>query len=72
MRTKTLLSLLALTGSTAALANMAPMQEEPLQNNMANEGIPAPQEPATPEPAPTPTDDGTDSTGSTSDTPEPN
>lgn len=73
MRTKTLLSLLILTGSTAAIANMAPVQEEPLQNSMANEGIPAPAEAPAPEPAPAPTDDGTDAASDSNETsPEPN
>lgn len=51
MRNKTLFGLIALCGSTAALANLPAGQEAPLQNNMTNEGVPAP--------ADTPTDDTT-------------
>ena len=44
MRHKTLFSLLVLCGSTAALAHMAPAQTEPpLQNEMTNQGVPAPE-----------------------------
>ncbi len=42
MRTKTLASLIILCGSTAALANLPAAQESPLQNQMTNEGVPAP------------------------------
>ena len=42
MRTKTLFSLLVLCGSTAALANLPAAQDSPLQNQLANEGVPAP------------------------------
>lgn len=43
MRNKTLFSLIVLTGSTAALANL-PSQDSPLLNNMTNEGVPAPDD----------------------------
>lgn len=50
MRTKTLFSLIALTGSSAALAAMAPPQTDPmLQNNMTNEATPAPEDTTAPE-----------------------
>ncbi|ODP39730.1 hypothetical protein [Sphingomonas turrisvirgatae] len=42
MRTKTLFGLIVLCGSTAALANLPSGQDTPLQNNMTNEGVPAP------------------------------
>lgn len=42
MRTKTLFSLLVLCGSTAALANLPAQQDSPLQNQLENEGVPAP------------------------------
>jgi hypothetical protein len=42
MRTKTLFSLIVLCGSTAALANLPASQNSPLQNDMTNEGVPAP------------------------------
>lgn len=43
MRTRTLLSLLILTGSSAAVANMAVPQQEPMMTNeAANETVPAP------------------------------
>ena len=42
MRTKTLFSLIVLCGSTAALANLPAQQDSPLQNQLANQGVPAP------------------------------
>jgi hypothetical protein len=44
MRTKTLFSLIVLCGSTAALANLPMGQNSPLQNDMINEGVPAPDD----------------------------
>jgi hypothetical protein len=44
MRTRTLFSLIVLCGSTAALANLPMSQNSPLQNNMTNEGVPAPDD----------------------------
>lgn len=45
MRTRTLLSLLILTGSSAAVANMAAAQQEPpMANEMTNEAAPAPDD----------------------------
>lgn len=75
MRQKTLLSLLLLCGSTAALAHIAPGQTEPpLQNEMANQGVPAPENTAPEttsnttdvEPSTDPTSNGTETA------PEPN
>jgi hypothetical protein len=75
MRHKTLFSLLVLCGSTAALAHMAPSQTEPpLQNEMTNQGVPAPETTAPEttsnttdvEPSTDPTSNGTETA------PEPN
>ncbi len=70
MRPKTLLSLIVLCGSTAALAHMAPVgqAEPPLQNEMSNQGVPPADTTANDtlsnatdvEPSTDPTDDGTD------------
>jgi|GEM_PF-6429324 hypothetical protein len=69
MRHKTLASLLLLCGSTAALAHIAPGQTEPpLQNEMANQGVPAPENTAPEttsnttdvEPSADPTNNGTE------------
>ena len=75
MRHKTLFSLIVLCGSTAALAHMAPVQTEPpLQNEMTNQGVPAPETTAPEttsnttdvEPSTDPTSNGTETA------PEPN
>lgn len=75
MRQKTLLSLLLLCGSTAAIAHIAPGQTEPpLQNEMSNQGVPAPESTA-PETTSNTTDvePSTDPTNNGSETaPEPN
>ncbi|MCP3732061.1 hypothetical protein M9978_16680 [Sphingomonas sp. MG17] len=68
MRTKTLFSLLVLCGSTAALANLPAAQDSPLQNQLTNEGVPAPDTTAPEtqsnrtdvEPSADPTDNGTE------------
>lgn len=54
MRTKTLFSLMVLCGSTAALANLPSQQNAPLQNDMTNEGVPAPDATAPETTAPAP------------------
>ncbi|MFL9839717.1 hypothetical protein ABS767_01970 [Sphingomonas sp. ST-64] len=50
MRHKTLFSLIALCGSTAAVAAIGtPQAAPPLQNDMANEATPAPDDMTAPE-----------------------
>ncbi|QDX27587.1 hypothetical protein FPZ54_17295 [Sphingomonas suaedae] len=50
MRHKTLFSLIALCGSTAAVAAIGtPQTEPPLQNDIANEATPAPDDMTAPE-----------------------
>ena len=70
MRHKTLFSFLLLCGSTAAIAHIAPGQTEPpLQNEMTNQGVPAPNDTTASEtqsnttdvePSSDPTSNGTD------------
>lgn len=80
MRTKTLFSLLVLCGSSAALANLPARQDNPLQNDMTNQGVPAPADTTPPdtmsnatdvEPSAEPTEPTTEPTTPEPTTPDP-